>query len=156
METFFRDVGYGTRSLWRDKGFALTVLLTFAVCIAANAALFAIVNSVILRPLPMADANAILIMSNDYPNAGATGGNYAASGDYFDRLREMTVFESQAMFRTRNQTVELNSSPQQIRGMLVTPSWFHLLRVSPVLGRPFTEEEGEVGQDQEVDRKSVV
>ena len=150
MDTFLLDLKYGVRSLWRDKGFAVTVLLTFAVCIAANAALFAIVNSVLLRPLPVADANSILIMSNDYPNAGFSGGNYSAAGDYYDRLREMTVFESQALFQPRNQTVELNGSPQQIRGMLVTPSWFHLLRVSPVLGRPFTEEEGEVGQDQEV------
>jgi predicted permease len=150
MDALWQDLKYGVRSLWRDKGFALTVLLTFAVCIAANAALFAIVNSVILRPLPVADANSILILSNDYPNAGATGGNYAASGDYFDRLREMTVFESQAMFRPRNQTVELNGSPQQIRGMLVTPSWFHLLRVSPMIGRPFAEEEGEIGREQEV------
>src|SRR5579864_2798937 len=150
MDALWQDLKYGVRSLWRDKGFALTVLLTFAVCIAANAALFAIVNSVILRPLPVADANSILILSNDYPNAGATGGNYAASGDYFDRLREMTVFESQAMFRPRNQTVELNGSPQQIRGMLVTPSWFRLLRVSPMIGRPFAEEEGEIGREQEV------
>ena len=150
MDAFFLDLKYAVRSLWRDKGFALTVLLTFAVCIAANATLFAIVNSVILRPLPVADANAILITSNDYPNAGVQGSNNSASGDYFDRLREMTAFESQAMFRQRNQTVELNGSPQQIRGMLVTPSWFHLLRVSPLLGRPFTEEEGEVGRDQEV------
>src|SRR5690349_13249825 len=150
MDALWQDLKYGVRSLWRDKGFALTVLLTFAVCIAANAALFAIVNSVILRPLPVADANAILIMSNDYPNAGVRGGNNSASGDYYDRLREMTVFESQAMFRGRNQTVELNGSPQQVRGMLVTPSWFHLLRVSPMIGRPFADEEGEIGRDQEV------
>ena len=150
MDAFLRELKYGVRSLWRDRGFAITVLLTFAVCIAANAALFAIVNSVILRPLPVADANSILIMSNDYPHAGFSGGDYAASGDYFDGLREMSVFESQALFQPRNQTVELNGSPQQIRAMLVTPSWFHLLRVSPMLGRPFMEEEGEVGRDQEV------
>jgi len=54
------------------------------------------------------------------------------------------------MFRPRNQTVELNGSPQQIRAMLVTPSWFRLLRVSPMIGRPFTEEEGEIGREQEV------
>ena len=150
MDAFFLDLKYGLRSLWRDKGFALTVLLTFAVCIAANTALFAIVNSVLLRPLPVADANSILLASNDYPNAGITGGNNSASGDYYDRLREVTVFESQALFHGRNQTVELNGSPQQIRAMLVTPSWFHLLRVSPLLGRPFTEEEGEIGRDQEV------
>jgi predicted permease len=150
MDAFLLDLKYGVRSLWRDKGFALTVLLTFSVCIAANAALFAIVNSVVLRPLPLPNANSILIMSNEYPNAGVIGINNSSSGDYLDRLREMTVFESQAVFRPRNQTVDLNGSPQQIRGMLVTPSWFRLLRVSPVLGRAFTEEEGEIGNDQEV------
>jgi predicted permease len=62
----------------------------------------------------------------------------------------MTAFQSQAVFRPRNQTVDLNGSPQQIRGMLVTPSWFRLLHVSPVLGRAFTEEEGEIGNDQKV------
>jgi len=150
MDALLLDLKYGFRSLRRDKGFALTVLLTFSVCIAANAALFAIVNSVILRPLPVSDANSILIMSNEYPKAGVTVSNDSSSGDYFDRLREMTVFESQAVFRSRNQTVELNGSPQQIRGMLVTPSWFKLLRVSPVLGRAFTEDEGEIGGDQKV------
>jgi putative ABC transport system permease protein len=150
MDAFLLDLKYGFRSLWRDKGFALTVLLTFSVCIAANTALFAIVNSVILRPLPVSDANSILIMSNEYPKAGVTGSNNSSSGDYFDRLREMTVFESQAIFHPRDQTVELNGSPQQIRGMLVTPSWFELLHVSPTLGRAFTREEGEIGADQEV------
>jgi putative ABC transport system permease protein len=150
MDAFLLDLKYGIRSLWRDKSFALTVLLTFSVCIAANTALFAIVNSVLLRPLPVAEANSILLMSNEYPNAGASGGNNSSSGDYFDRLREMTVFESQAIFRPRDQTVELNGSPQQIRGMLVTPSWFELLRVYPALGRAFTREEGEIGADQEV------
>jgi len=150
MDAFLLDLKYGVRSLWRDKGFALTVLLTFSVCIAANAALFAIVNSVVLRPLPVFDANSILIMSNEYPKAGVAGSNDSSSGDYFDRLREMTAFESQAIFRPRNQTVELNGSPQQIRGMLVTPSWFRLLRVSPSLGRAFTEAEGEIGNDQKV------
>ncbi len=150
MDAFLLDLKYGARSLWRDKGFALTVLLTFSVCIAAHAALFAIVNSVVLRPLPVFEANSILIMSNEYPKAGVAGSNDSSSGDYFDRLREMTAFESQAIFRPRNQTVELNGSPQQIRGMLVTPSWFRLLRVSPSLGRAFTEEEGEIGNDQKV------
>jgi predicted permease len=150
MDTFLLDLKYSARSLWRAKGFAVTVFLTFSVCIAANTALFAIVNSVVLRPLPVTEANSILLMSNDYPKAGISGANNSASGDYFDRLRDMTVFQSQAMFRERDQTVELNGLPQQIHGMVVTPSWFTLLRVSPELGRPFTEEEGEVGRDREV------
>lgn len=150
MNSLFLDLKYATRSLWRAKGFALTVLLTFCVCIAANTALFAIVNSVVLRPLPVPEANSILLLSNEYPKAGVVGINNSSSGDYYDRLSEMTVFESQAVFKERDQTVELNGIPQRIHGMVVTPSWFQLLRVSPVLGRPFSDEEGVVGREHVV------
>lgn len=150
MDALFLDLKYAWRSLWRSKGFAATVLLTFAVCIAANTALFAIVNSVVLRPLPVPEANSILLMSNEYPKAGVVGLNASSSGDYFDRLKEVTAFESQAMFRQRDQTVEVNNLPQRIHAMAVTPSWFTLLRVTPSLGRPFLEEEGEVGREHEV------
>ena len=150
MDAFFLDLKYAVRSLWRAKGFAATVLLTFAICIAANTALFAIVNSVVLRPLPLPEANSILLMSNEYPKAGVGGLNASSSGDYFDRLKEITVFESQAEFRQRDQTVEVNELPQRVHAMAVTPSWFTLLRVTPALGRPFVEEEGEVGREQEV------
>ncbi|MGA2095677.1 MAG: ABC transporter permease [Candidatus Acidiferrum sp.] len=150
MESFLLDLKYAMRSLWRAKGFALTVLLTFAVCIAANTALFAIVNSVVLQPLPVPEANSILLMENEYPKAGVTGLNHSSSGDYFDGLREITAFQSQAVFQQNDQTLELNGLPQRIHGMVVTPSWFTLLRVAPALGRPFLEEEGEVGRDHEV------
>ncbi len=150
MDALFLDMKYAWRSLWRSKGFAVTVLLTFAVCIAANTALFAIVNSVVLRPLPLPEANSILLMSNEYPKAGVIGLNASSSGDYFDRLKEITAFESQAEFRQRDQTVEVNELPQRVHAMAVTPSWFTLLRVTPALGRPFLGEEGEVGREQEV------
>ena len=150
MDAFLLDLKYAVRSLWRAKGFAATVLLTFAICIAANTALFAIVNSVVLRPLPLPEANSILLMSNEYPKAGVVGLNGSSSGDYFDRLKEITAFESQAEFRQRDQTVEVNELPQRVHAMAVTPSWFTLLRVTPALGRPFLEEEGEVGREQEV------
>ena len=100
MDAVLLDLKNGFRSLWHDKGFVATVLLTFSVCIAANVVLFAIVNSVILRPLPVVDANSILIMSNDYPNAGVTGGNNSASGDYFDRLREMPALRAKPFSAT--------------------------------------------------------
>ena len=150
MDALRLSAKHAARSLWHDKTFALTVLLTFAVCIAANAALFAIVNSVVLRPLPIADAHSILLMSNEYPKAGAFNTNNSSSGDYFDRMKEMPAFESLAVFRQRNQTIELNGAPEQVTGMVVTPSWFRLLRVSPALGRPFNDAEGEIGSEQKV------
>jgi len=150
MDALRLSAKHAARSLWHDKTFAFTVLLTFAVCIAANAALFAIVNSVVLRPLPIADANSILLMSNEYPKAGAINGNSSSSGDYYDRMKEMPAFESLAVFRQRNQTIELNGAPEQVTGMVVTPSWFRLLRISPALGRPFNDAEGEIGSEQKV------
>jgi len=100
--------------------------------------------------LPVPDANSIVFMANEYPKAGVNNLKSSSSGDYFDGLRELTVFQSQAVFREQDQTVELNGIPERILGMVVTPSWFTLLRVAPALGRPFTEEEGEIGREKEV------
>ena len=148
MGSVLRNLRHAIRSLVRDKGFTVTVILTIAVCIAANAATFAVVNSVLLRPLPVPEARSILILSNRYPRAGADSGYNAASGDYFDRLRDVHVFSEQALFRSSSRTLEIQGTPQRITGMLATPSLFRLLRVSPAHGRAFSEAEGTPGADQ--------
>ena len=99
MDSFIRNLRHAVRSLLGDKGFTVTVVLTIAVCIAANTATFAVVNSVLLRPLPVPDARSILLMANRYPKAGADIGYNSASGDYYDRLRDIHVFSDQALFR---------------------------------------------------------
>jgi predicted permease len=148
MGSAFRDLRHAFRSLAGDKGFTITVVLTIAVCIAANTATFAVVNSVLLRPLPVPDARSILLMANRYPKAGADLGYNSASGDYFDRLRDVHVFSEQALFRTTGRTIDIQGTPQRATGMLATPSLFRLLRVSPAYGRAFSDAEGEPGADQ--------
>jgi putative ABC transport system permease protein len=150
MGNLLREIKHGVRSLLRDKGFAATVLLTLAVCIAAYTATFAIVHSVLLRPLPVPNANAIVLMANLYPKAGATDQDVSAPPDYFDRLRAVTALQDQAMFDTLNVTLEVNGTAEQVPGMEVTPSFFKLVEVAPARGRAFTPEEGEVGKDHEV------
>jgi predicted permease len=150
MESAFRDLRHAIRSLLGDKGFTFTVILTIAVCIAANTATFAVVNSVLLRPLPIQDARSILLMANRYPRAGADFGYNSATGDYYDRLRDVNVFSEQALFRTTARTIEIQGTPQRVTGMLATPSLFRLLRVAPAYGRAFTETEAEPGADQKV------
>ena len=66
MGSAFRNLLHAVRSLIGDKGFTVTVVLTIAVCIAANTATFAVVNSVLLRPLPVPDARSVLLMANRY------------------------------------------------------------------------------------------
>jgi predicted permease len=150
MENLLRDIKLGVRSLVRDKAFAATVMLTLAICIAAYTATFAIVHSVLLRPLPGPEADAIVLMSNEYPKAGADDQSVSSAADYYDRLRVVTALEEQAMFQQRDATLEVNGTPEQVPGMAVTPSFFKLVGVAPGRGRAFAPEEGEIGHDHEV------
>lgn len=150
MQQLLRDIRHGARSLARDKAFSLTVIVTLAVCIAANSATFTIVNSVLLRPLPVPESESILLMANRYPGAGVADSNHSAAGDYYDRLRDISVLAEQAMFDMRGQTVEIGGTPLRIEGMSATPSLFRLLRIPPALGRAFDDEEGEIGADGKV------
>jgi len=150
MTSFIGDIRFACKLLFKDRGYTATALLTLAVCIAANAAIFTIVNSVLLHPLPVPESDRILIMSNQYPAAGVGRSNNSGAPDYYDRLRDVTVFEEQAMFNLVGQTIEINGTPERIRGMAGTPSLFRLLRVAPAIGRIPTEEEGEPGRAQQV------
>jgi len=146
--SLLRDVKYGVRSLLRDKGFSLTVLVTLAVCIAANTATFAVVHSVLLKPLPVPEARRILIMGNQYPKAGAVVGYNSGVPDYYDRIRDVSAFEAQAMFQQSSRTIEIEGAPQRIPAMAATPSLLPLLRVTPAVGRNFSPDEGEIGNDR--------
>ena len=90
MEKLIREMKAATRSLLRTKGYGLTVIITLSACIAVNVAIFAIVNSVLLRPLPVPNAQQIVLMSNRYPKAGVPDQYISSSGDYYDRLKYVT------------------------------------------------------------------
>jgi predicted permease len=147
-----RDIRFALKLLWKDRGFAATAILTLAVCIGSNTAIFTIVNSALLRPLAAPEADRILLMANQYPNAGTGTAAFSNSGvpDYYDRLRDVRVFEEQAMYNFTSLTIEINETPERVRGMNATPSLFRLLRAAPVLGRAFDVSEGEVGAEQKV------
>jgi len=141
------DLRLGLRLLLRDKTFTLATALTLMLCIGANVALFAIVHHVLLKPLPVPEADRIVRMGNAYPGAGAALPSDSSPPDYFDRLRDIDVFEEQAAYNTATQTLDQNGTPVRVRTSRVTPSFFRLLRVSPAIGRAFSEEEAEVGKD---------
>jgi putative ABC transport system permease protein len=144
------DLRVALRLLWKDKAFTITAALTLALCIGANTALFSVVHNVLLRPLPVPDSDQILLMGNAYPGAGAAaaiGGNSGVP-DYYDRLRDVTAFEEQALYNGRNHSIDQNGTPTRVRVTHATPSFFRLLRVSPLMGRTFTPEEGEIGNEK--------
>src|SRR4051812_18767348 len=145
------DLRFAARMLLKQRGFATTAILTLAVCIGANAAIFAVVNSVLLQPLPVPHAEQLVHMYNAYPGAGlADGRGSTGVPDYYDRLRETDVFQEQALYNTRGMTLSGSGEAQRIRSMSATPSMLRLLQVQPVRGRIFTEEEGEIGKTNKV------
>jgi predicted permease len=150
MDTIRHDLRVGLRLLWRDRSFTATVAFTLALCIGANVALFSVVNNVLLRPLPMPESERIVVIGNGYPNAGAANIRAVAVPDYFDRLRETTVFEEQALYGNVSLTIDQGGTPARVRGMNVTPSFFRVLGVQPLLGRTFTDDEGEIGNNQKI------
>jgi predicted permease len=149
MESLIQDIKFSLKLLWKDKGFAATAIATLALCIGANTAIFSVIYAVVLRPLPVPESDRILAIYNSYPNSGILRASNGVP-DYFDRLRDMRVFEEQALFNTPRVTVGEKGSVEQLRAMGVTPSFFRLLRVKPRIGRFFSEEEGEPGKERKV------
>ena len=150
MNILFSDLRVGLRLLWRDRAFAITAGLTLAVCIGANTALFSVVRGVLLKPLWMPEADRVVMAGNMYPGAGVYEPLGAAVPDYFDRLREVTVFSEQALLRQDNRSIDKDGSPLRVEGLSVTPSFFRVAGVTPQLGRTFTDQEGEIGSEFEV------
>jgi hypothetical protein len=119
MSSVLQDIQFAVRTLRKDVGFATAAILTLVLCLGANSAIFTIVNGILLRTLPVPDADRILLMSNQYPK-GAARGDLSFTPDYYDRLQGTTVFEEQAMFATISGTVGISNLPERVAMMLVT------------------------------------
>ncbi|HWZ77599.1 MAG TPA: ABC transporter permease [Candidatus Sulfotelmatobacter sp.] len=145
-----RNLKYSVRFLIRSKGFSFAVVATLSACIGVNVAIFAIVHSVLLRPLPVPNSENIVLMSNRYPKAGVGEQFISSSGDYFDRRERVTALTEQAAFRFSNETIDIDGTAQREKAMTATPSLFHLLQVSPLVGRTFSEAEGTIGAEQKI------
>ena len=150
MSSFRDDLRVGLRLLTKDRAFTATVVLTLAICLGANVALFSVVHNVLLRPLPMPESERIVLIGNAYPKLGAANLRAVAVPDYYDRLRETTVFEEQALYGNSSVNLDQNGTPTRLRAMNVTPSFFRVLRVRPRLGRTFVDDEGEVGNNRKI------
>jgi predicted permease len=149
MSNFIQDVRFALRLLVKDRSFTVTALLTLAVCIAANTAMFSIVRSVLLKPLPFPDSERIVLLYNSCPNAGAPRVG-AAVPDYFDRVTAAPALDEQALFRTEGMTLGDANGAERLTSFRAMPAFFRMVRIQPIAGRIFTEEEGETGKNTKV------
>jgi predicted permease len=151
VERLIQDLRFALRLLWKDRGFTLTTVATLALCVAANTAIFAVVHSVLLKPLPFPQADQMATIFNSYPAAGALRATNGVP-DYYDRLAQTTAFEEIAMYSTTGMTIggQGTGEIERVSAMQVTPSFFRLLQSQPHRGQLFTEKEAEVGHDKKV------
>jgi putative ABC transport system permease protein len=149
LSDLWQDLRYAARTLWKRPGFTVSVVLTLALGIGSNAAIFSVINAVLLRPLPFPHSEQLVRLYTRY--LPSTGYNYqysALSGPEFADLRDrVNAFAGVAAysFSSGNLTRD-NGEAERVLTMRVTSEFFDVLGVRPVRGRTFTEEEAQRGE----------
>src|SRR3712207_4878083 len=143
METFLQDVRYGARVLAKNKAFTAVAVLTLALGIGANTAIFSVVNDLLLRPLPYSDADRVVMLWEVTPSGRRMNNTSRAN---FRAWREQGAsFEGMAAFTDQRLNLTGVGEPEEVAVQLATPELFRVLGVEPLLGRALAEEDGMQG-----------
>jgi putative ABC transport system permease protein len=146
MQTLWLDLRYGARMLLKKPGFTLIAVITLALGIGANTAIFSVVNAVLLKPLPYGDPDRLVWMWGNIRN----GGNRASVSppDFIDYRAQNNVFEQFGASFSVASSVNLTGGgePERLSSRVVTANYFDALGVRPFLGRVFKKEEEQFGQ----------
>lgn len=134
------DLRQTFRRLTRERGFTATVLLTLALCIGANVAIYAVVDAVLVRSLPFAEPARLITTINSYPGAGVERAG-ASLPNYYDRKVAIKAFASTAIIQGGTAIVGEAGSPQRVQRDRVSPDFFATLGVPLARGRTFTDDE---------------
>ncbi len=135
-----KDLRFAFRKLRKAPAFTVTSLATVAICLGANLAIFAVIDSVLLRPLPFPQPDRLVTIFNTYPKAGVERDGSSLT-NYYERRGKIPAFSSLSIFRYSNEIVGDSGSTQQEEVMRITPDAFTTLGVGPVMGRGFNESE---------------
>ncbi|MBA2584967.1 MAG: ABC transporter permease, partial [Chthoniobacterales bacterium] len=143
------DLHFAFRQLRKAPAFTMTALATVAICLGANLAIFAVIDSILLRPLPFPKADQLVTIFNTYPKAGVERDGSSIT-NYYERRGNIPAFSSLSVFREGGEAVGDPGSTEQIEVLRISPEFFATLGVSPAMGRSFTEEEAAVAENNGV------
>src|SRR5438093_1201033 len=147
MTALLQDLRYGTRSLLKTPGLALTAVAALALGIGANTAIFSVVDAVLLRPMPYARPERLLMLWQNDTNRSVPR-EWVSPANFLDWKKDTRTFESLAAFRDRSYDLTGSAEPERIDGQWVSASLFPTLGVKPLYGRVFLEEEDRPGAAQ--------
>jgi predicted permease len=142
-------VRFALRQLRKSPAFTVTALATVAVCLGANLAIFAVINSILLRPLPFPQSDRLVTIFNTYPKAGVENDGSSIT-NYYERRGNIPAFSSLSIFRDFSEVVGETGAAEQTEIMRVSPDFFATLGVNLAMGRTFTEAEAEVAHNNGV------
>jgi putative ABC transport system permease protein len=141
-----QDLRYAARLLRKTPGFTATALATLALCLGANLTIFAVVDAVLLRPLPFPAADRLVSVYNTYPRAGVPNDGCSLP-NYYERRGQIPAFSGLAVYRDATAVVGETGATEQVPVSRVSPDFFSTLGLGPVVGRVFTEAETAEGKN---------
>ena len=141
-----KDIRYGIRSLLKRPGLTAVALITLALGIGVNTAIFSAVDSVLLRPLPFKDPERVMAVWEHTPHLGIARNEFAPA-NYFDLRNQNQVFEGVGAFGDLSINLTGAGEPEQLDGQLVTANVFTLLGVPAAIGRTFAADEDQLGRE---------
>src|SRR5215467_9585604 len=145
METLARDITFAFRTLLKSPGFTAVAVLSLAIGIGANTAIFSVTNALLLRPLPFKDADRLVILWSRSPGLNVPQ-DWFSPGQYIDVKTENEVFEETAITIGGSFNLTGQGTPEHVDGARVSSSFFSLLGARASVGRVFGPEEDEPGK----------
>ena len=144
METLWQDLRYGLRTFAKNPGFAAVIVLTLALGIGANTAMFSVVYGVLLHPLPIRDPSRVVVLHDQLPSVNLPR-TAVSPPEFRDYSAHTNIFQSTALLVDKNLNLTGLRQPERVQAMRATASLFPLLGVRPILGRTFTPAEDSYG-----------
>jgi predicted permease len=145
VTTLLQDLRYGLRMLRKSPAFTVIALLTLALGIGANTAIFSIVNAVLLKPLPFPNSDRLMFMTSAYETHGTLRNFSTSYADFFDWRDAAKSFSGMASYHQDSFTLTGSDQPLHVAGLTVSGDFFSVLQTQPFLGRIFTREEEKPG-----------
>jgi putative ABC transport system permease protein len=137
LETFFQDIRYGLRMLAKNPGFTAVAVITLALGIGANTAIFGVMNALLLRPLPYPQGNQLITLWERNLPAGIPDGQVSAANFYDWQKQSNSSFSALTAYAEWPLNLSGAATPQRLSGVLVSPEFFSVLGVRPAQGRTF-------------------
>jgi putative ABC transport system permease protein len=143
LEQLARDAGYGLRQVRRNPGFSCIAIATLALGIGGLTAMFSAFDTILIRPLPYADADRLVMVWDDLNRKGSK--SFPAPAEWLAWRRDNTVFTDIALTQPAAATLSGDAEPEQVPVRKTSANLWGVLGVNPLIGRVFTEEEDEKG-----------